>query len=245
MVCIQPTAAHRLAHLRSGGQLYLAVLGDTYLGLVRVEIILCEYRYKAKQRFLMQVAKGKVVAIDYTLRTNGVVRYVAPKNKPLKYIHGAGSIIPGLEKALEGKTAGDQVSVTVPPEEGYGQRDDSLQQKVEAEVFRGVEALEAGMQFQAQSEDKKRLETVTIVEVDEEEQTVTLDTNHPLAGQTLEFNVTVNEVRDATEEESAQGYVTPPPKPRGERYHPPEPHTHHEHDHSHEHSHSHEHGHEH
>ncbi|MCO6440249.1 MAG: peptidylprolyl isomerase [Nitrococcus mobilis] len=185
----------------------------------------------------MQVAKGKVVAISYTLRTNGVIRYISQENKPLEYLHGAGNIIPGLEKALEGKANGDQFSITVPPEEGYGARDETLQQKVPAEIFRGVKQLEPGMQFQAQSEDNKRLETVTIVDVDEEEQTVTLDTNHPLAGQTLEFDVIVNSVREATESELERGYVTSPRVPERARYRPSEPptHDHHEHDHSHDH----------
>lgn len=190
----------------------------------------------------MQVAKGKVVAISYTLRTNGVIRHISQENKPLEYLHGAGNIIPGLEKALEGKAGGDQFSITVPPEEGYGARDETLQQKVPAEVFQGVEQLEPGMQFQAQSEDNKRLETVTIVDVDEEEQTVTLDTNHPLAGQTLEFDVIVNTVREATESELERGYITSPRTPKRTRYRPPEPthdhhhgHEHHGHDHSHNH----------
>lgn len=190
----------------------------------------------------MQVAKGKVVAISYTLRTNGVIRYITQESKPLEYLHGAGSIIPGLEKALEGKIGGDQLSITVPPEEGYGERDESLQQKVPAEVFQGVEQLEPGMQFQAQGEDKKRLETVTIVDVDEEEQTVTLDTNHPLAGQTLEFDITVNNVREATESELERGYVASPRAPKRTRYRPPEPahdHDHHGHDHDHNHGHEH------
>lgn len=191
----------------------------------------------------MRIAKGKVVTLYYTLRTNGVIRYISPEDKPLEYLHGAGNIVPGLEKALEGKTDGDQFDVTVPPAEGYGERDENLQQTVTAEIFKGIEQIEAGMQFQAQSEDKKRLETVTIIEVDEEEQTVTLDTNHPLAGQTLEFTVTVNKVRDATESELERGYVAPPRGPKRTRYRPPEPthEDHHDHDHSHEHDHGHDH----
>ncbi|MDN5871134.1 MAG: peptidylprolyl isomerase [Nitrococcus sp.] len=198
----------------------------------------------------MRVAKGKVVTIKYTLRTNGVIRYMTPDDKPMEYLHGAGNIIPGLEKALEGKMSGDHFYVTVPAEEGYGKRDEALQQKVSAEIFKGAEQIEAGMQFQAQSEDKKRLETVTIVEVDEEEQTVTLDTNHPLAGQALEFDVTVNSVRDAAEDELKRGFVAPPRKPKRTRYQPPEPtHAHHDHDHDHGHDHGHgsgnDHGHDH
>lgn len=194
----------------------------------------------------MRVAKGKVVAISYTLRTNGVIRYITPDNKPMEYLHGTGNIIPGLEKALEGKTDCDQFSISVPPEEGYGERDEALQQKVSAAIFKGVKQIEAGMQFQAQSEDKKHFETVTIVDVDEEEQTVTLDANHPLAGQALEFDVTVHSVRDATEDERERGYITPPRKQKRTRYRPPEAeHDHHGHDHSHDHGHDHGHDHSH
>lgn len=196
----------------------------------------------------MRVAKGKVVAISYALRTNGVIRYITRDDKPMEYLHGAGNIIPGLEKALEGKTGGDQFSISVPPEEGYGERDETLQQKASAAIFKGVKQIEAGMQFQAQSEDKKHFETVTIVDVDEEEQTVTLDTNHPLAGQTLEFDVTVHSVRDSTEDELERGYVTPPRVSKRTRYRAPEEepaHDHAGHDHDHDHDHGHDHSHDH
>ncbi|HET8701650.1 MAG TPA: peptidylprolyl isomerase [Nitrococcus sp.] len=193
----------------------------------------------------MRIAKGKVVAINYTLRTNGVIRHITKEDKPMEYLHGAGNILPGLEKGLEGKMAGDQFSINVPPEEGYGERDETLQQKVSASIFKGVKQLEAGMQFQAQGEDKKHFETLTIVEIDEEGQTVTLDANHPLAGQTLEYDVTVNSVRDATEDELKRGFVNALRMPKRTRYRPPEAAHDHHHDHSHSHDHDHDHSHDH
>ncbi len=159
----------------------------------------------------MRVAKGRVVAINYTLRTNGVVRHVRSAlwgDRPLEYLHGAGNIIPGLEQALEGRMAGDRFSVTVPPAEAYGQRDRALQQKVPAALFGGADQVEPGMRFQARGEDGKHVETLTITELDPEEQTVTVDANHPLAGMTLEFDVKVEGVREASEAELERGCVS-------------------------------------
>ncbi|MGD8710851.1 MAG: peptidylprolyl isomerase [Ectothiorhodospiraceae bacterium] len=152
----------------------------------------------------MQIAKDKVVAINYTLRdTEGGVIDASPEGQPLEYIHGAGNIIPGLEKALEGKEQGDDVSVTVPPEEAYGERNEQLQQEVPRNLFEGVDKVEPGMRFQAQTEGGVQVVTVAAVEEDK----VTVDANHPLAGQTLSFDVTVANVREATDEELAHGHV--------------------------------------
>ncbi|WP_440997510.1 FKBP-type peptidyl-prolyl cis-trans isomerase [Arhodomonas sp. SL1] len=152
----------------------------------------------------MQIAKDKVVAIDYTLKgDDGEVLDASPEGQPLNYLHGAGNIIPGLENALEGKATGDDVSVTVEPEEAYGERDDRLQQEVPMEMFQGVDQVEPGMRFQAQTQAGTQI--VTVASVDGE--TVTVDANHPLAGQTLNFEVKVADVREATEEELEHGHV--------------------------------------
>ena len=105
--------------------------------------------------------------------------------------------MPALERAIEGKAEGDRFTATLPPEEAYGQRDKALQQRVDAEHFGGVDQIEAGMCFLAQSDDGRRVENVMITEVNEESGFVIVDTNHPLAGMTLEFEVTVVAVRDA------------------------------------------------
>lgn len=152
----------------------------------------------------MQVAKDTVVAIDYTLKDNdGTVLDASQQGQPLEYLHGAGNIIPGLEKALEGKEPGDDVSVTVAPAEAYGERNDDLQQEVPRDLFQGVDHVEAGMRFQAQTQQGTQVVTVTSVQDD----TVTVDANHPLAGQTLNFEVNVSSVREATDEERQHGHV--------------------------------------
>lgn len=155
----------------------------------------------------MQVAKDKVVSIDYTLTDDeGSVLDTSKGRAPLAYLHGAGNIIPGLEKALEGKQAGEQVAVRVPAAEAYGERDDALAQEVPLEMFQGVESIEPGMRFQAQTSAGVQVVTVTKVEGE----SVTVDGNHPLAGKPLNFDVNVVEVRDATDEELAHGHVHGP-----------------------------------
>ncbi|MEX2327622.1 MAG: FKBP-type peptidyl-prolyl cis-trans isomerase, partial [Pseudomonadales bacterium] len=117
------------------------------------------------------------------------------------YLHGGGGIIPGLEKALEGREAGEDLSVVIEPEEGYGPINDDLIQNVPKTAFEGVEKVEPGMQFQASGQNGA-VQNITVVKVEEEE--VTIDANHPLAGQTLEFDVKVEEVREPTPEELQQ-----------------------------------------
>ena len=146
----------------------------------------------------MQIGKDKVVSIDYTLTgSGGEVIDSSQGQEPLTYVHGAGNIIPGLERALEGKSAGDQVNTTVPPEQGYGQKNPALVQPVPRTQFPGVSDIAVGMQFQAQTNHGPRV--VTVVGVDPDK--VTVDANHPLAGETLNFDVKVVEVRDATQQE--------------------------------------------
>jgi FKBP-type peptidyl-prolyl cis-trans isomerase SlyD len=156
-----------------------------------------------------RVSAGKYVTINYTLRTNGAIRHIRSAvwgDEPLEYQHGGGRLLPALERALEGKAEGDRFTATLPPEEAYGERDKALQQRVDAEQFGGVDQIEAGMCFLAQSEDGRRVENVMITEVNEDNGFVIVDTNHPLAGMTLEFEVTVVAVRDAP---STAGCGTP------------------------------------
>lgn len=150
----------------------------------------------------MQVAENKVVSIHYKLTNDaGETLDSSEGREPLAYIHGQGNIIPGLEKALDGKNSGDELNVTVEPAEGYGDRHEQLIQDVPMSAFEGVDEVKPGMQFQAQTEAGPRV--VTVVEVDEQQ--VTVDANHPLAGQELHFQVQVTDVREATEEEIQQG----------------------------------------
>jgi FKBP-type peptidyl-prolyl cis-trans isomerase SlyD len=155
----------------------------------------------------MKIAHEKVVSIHYTLTNKeGTVLDSSSGSEPLAYLHGFGNIIPGLENALEGKEMGEKLSVTVEPEQGYGARDAQLIQAVPRSAFKGVEELAPGMQFQAEGPQGTRLVVVTQVAED----VVTVDANHPLAGQTLHFEVEVSEVREATAEELEHGHVHGP-----------------------------------
>ena len=152
----------------------------------------------------MVIADQKVVSIHYRLSNDdGQLIQESSGGEPLSYVHGAGNIIPGLESALSGKTAGDKLNVSVNPEQGYGTRDDALIQELSRDVFEGVEDVQEGMQFQAHSEQGTQVITVTRVDGER----ITVDGNHPLAGQTLNFEVEVDSVRDATAEEIAHGHV--------------------------------------
>lgn len=155
----------------------------------------------------MQIEKHKVALIEYTLTNDtGEMMDTSEGDGPLAYIHGIGNLVSGLEEELEGKSAGDELNVTVSPEKGYGLLDDSLVQVVDRSVFQGVDELEVGMHFQAQGDDDTHMIWVTEINGDE----VTVDDNHPLAGETLTFDLKVVEVRDATEEELDHGHVHGP-----------------------------------
>ena len=153
----------------------------------------------------MQISENTVASIDYKLTdADGQVLDTSEGREPLTYLHGAGNLIPGLESALEGNAPGDTVSVTIDPAEGYGERDENLIQQVPKAAFEGVDQVEAGMRFQATDEQGQgRIVTVTDVADDQ----VTVDANHPLAGQALNFEVNVVEVREASEEEIEHGHA--------------------------------------
>ena len=152
----------------------------------------------------MQVQENTVVGIHYTLKNDaGDVLDTSEGRQPLEFLQGKGNIISGLEKALEGKDVGASVDVTVEPEEGYGQPRDELIQKVPKSAFQGVDDLKVGMRFQAQTEQG----ALPIKVVGIEDDTVTVDGNHELAGERLHFNVSVETVRMATEEELSHGHV--------------------------------------
>ena len=152
----------------------------------------------------MEIAANRVVIIHYTLKDDsGAVLDSSAGGEPLAYIQGHGNIVPGLEKGLEGKQDGDTLSVAVSPAEGYGVRDENLVQRVAKRALRGSGDIRKGMQFQARTDDGMRLFTVTAIAGD----MVTLDGNHPLADQTLHFDVEVLSVREATSEELQHGHV--------------------------------------
>ncbi len=156
----------------------------------------------------MTVAQHKVVTLHYKVTDvdSGQVIDSSENADPLVYLHGAQNIIPGLENALEGKNVGDEIEVTVAPEDAYGERSDERIQQVPMEAFKDIEKVEPGMAVTAQTEHGP----VNLVVTEVDESTVTVDANHPLAGKSLTFNVTIKEVRDASEEEVTHGHVHGP-----------------------------------
>jgi FKBP-type peptidyl-prolyl cis-trans isomerase SlyD len=158
----------------------------------------------AKGEIAVEIAPNHVAFFHYTLTdAEGSKLDSSEGESPLSYIHGHRNIIPGLERALTGKQAGDSFKITLDPEEAYGAYDDSLVQTVPRQAFEIEEDLEVGMQFQAQFKDGERIISVKAIRDDE----VIVDGNHPLAGETLTFDVEVTDVREATEEELSHGHV--------------------------------------
>lgn len=152
----------------------------------------------------MKIGKNAVVSIDYTLtEAGGEILDTSRGREPLLYIHGSGSIIPGLESSLEGKSAGDHLNVTIPPADAYGELDAERVMEIPREQFAGITEISVGMQFSARSDHGEEVVTVTNVS----EETITVDANHPLAGKTLNFDVTIVDVRAATQEELDHGHV--------------------------------------
>lgn len=155
----------------------------------------------------MQIENRKVVTLNYTLTDNEGTVIDQSKDGSFAYLHGAQNIIPGLENALTGKSAGDSMNVSVDPEQGYGVRDDAKTQEVPREMFPEDAEIEVGMQFHAQGPDGDTL-VVTIADIQGE--TITVDGNHPLAGVHLIFDVEILQVREASEEEISHGHVHGP-----------------------------------
>ena len=155
----------------------------------------------------MQIAPNSVVTLHYTLKDNEGNLIDQSDDGSFLYLHGAMNIIPGLENALVGKAAGDEVSVSVTPEEGYGVKDPERIQEVPKEMFEGNEDIKAGVQFHAQSPDGAAV-VVTVVEVKDD--VVVIDGNHALAGVDLNFDVKIIEVREASDEEVTHGHVHGP-----------------------------------
>jgi len=152
----------------------------------------------------MQASADTIVKIDYTLTSNdGDVIDSSEGREPLAYLHGHGNIIPGLEKALEGKTEGEELTVQVEPEEAYGVHRPELVQQVSIEAFAGIDKVEPGMRFNADSAQGPLVVKVTNIDGDQ----VTIDANHELAGKQLNFAVSVREIRAASEDELETGQI--------------------------------------
>ena len=150
------------------------------------------------------IAKNKVVSLSYCLKdTQGEELDRADADNPMKYLHGGGTIVPGLENALNGLKVGEKKEVIVKPGDGYGDILSDLKMKVERKMFPADQKIALGMQFMAELGDGRK-HPFTVVEMKDDN--INIDGNHPLAGQTLHFSVEVMEIRDATPEELAHGH---------------------------------------
>jgi FKBP-type peptidyl-prolyl cis-trans isomerase SlyD len=152
----------------------------------------------------MQVADNMAVSIHYTLTNDeGEVLDSSIDDEALVYLQGSGNIISGLENALIGKVVGDKFKVRLDPEDAYGELMDDMIEVISREMFEGIDNVEVGMQFHADVSSGTGV--VTVVSIDGDN--ITIDGNHPLAGQALTFDVEVIDVRAATEEEASHGHI--------------------------------------
>ena len=152
----------------------------------------------------MKAEKNSVVTIDYVVSgEDGEIIDSSTKGEPLSYLHGNGNLVLGLEREIEGKSAGDALKVTVEPADGYGVYDESLVSEVPIERFEGVDDIQPGMRFEAEAADGAGVFTIREIS----ENSVVVDGNHMLAGRTLRFAVTLVDVREATAEELDHGHV--------------------------------------
>ena len=166
----------------------------------------------------MNIAANTVVSFHYSLsenepeedpHSNGNLIENCHFGEPTVYLHGAGNIIPGLEKALAGKTKGDELTVTLPPLEAYGPRREDLLERVSMKRLiaqDGGKKLRADMRVQMMTDDGPR--PVTVIKTGRHSADV--DTNHPLAGKTLHFDIKIVDVRPATEDELVHGHAHGP-----------------------------------
>lgn len=152
---------------------------------------------------MADIQNDQVVSFHYTLTDENGTVIDKSEGQPLVYLHGAGNIIPGLENALTGKNVGDKLTVNVSAAEGYGEYNAEMVQEVPRNMFQGVDDIQAGMQFQAQTDDG--IQVVTVKDVNDE--SVFVDGNHPLAGQNLNFDVEIVDIRPASQEELDHGHV--------------------------------------
>lgn len=154
----------------------------------------------------MQISDDKVVTLHYSVKTpEGDDIDSSLDSEPLSFIQGSKFMIAGLEDALYGKEKGEQFEVSISPDKAYGERHDQLVQQVPITMFDGMD-VEVGMSFRATTDEGEQ--SVIIVAKDDEH--VTVDGNHPLSGHTLIFDVSIEDVREATNEELEHGHVHGP-----------------------------------
>ncbi len=151
----------------------------------------------------MTIGPKTVVSIEYVLKDDAGEELDSSSGRdPLTYLHGVGNLVPGLERALEGKGKGDGVDVTLPPADAYGDRDEKLVRNLPLRKIADKKP-QVGQRYRAQLEDGQAIVLVTGLRGDY----ATIDANHPLAGMTLHFQVKVVEIREATADEITHGHV--------------------------------------
>jgi FKBP-type peptidyl-prolyl cis-trans isomerase SlyD len=158
----------------------------------------------AGEETAMIIDNNTVVTLQFTLTgAEGNLIHATTAEEPMMYLHGWGELIDGLESALHGKTAGDELEATIEPDDGYGDIDPELIRVYQKDNFGDAE-MRVGMELQGKDpEGNFRLLRVIKIEGDD----ITVDMNHPLAGKTLTFAVAIEAVREATENEIAHGHV--------------------------------------
>ena len=146
----------------------------------------------------MKIGMNCIVSVRYRLLNDrDELLDESPEDQPLVYLHGSAGVLPALETALVGKQGGDEFDVSVSPADGFGEHQPGLIQTVERSAFPASQPIDVGMQITVQTEQGQRPAVVTALD----ESTVTIDANHPLAGMNLRFVGSINEVREATEQE--------------------------------------------
>ncbi len=156
---------------------------------------------------MLTIQKNCVVSFDFTLSDEeGTLMDSSKGQEPLVYLHGFKALIPGLENALEGKREGDDFKVVITPDQAYGNRDEDLVYEIDREEVAHLPNLNVGMELEVDSDDESVV--MTIVQINDN--SVVLDANHPLAGVTLNFDIQVLNVRQATADEISHGHVHGP-----------------------------------
>ncbi len=166
------------------------------------------YRVKIAEihrRYKLQIKRKMVVTVEYILKDEkGNILDSSEKSGKLVYLHGFQNIVQGLEEVLEGKEIGDSFNVSIPPEKGYGFRDENMIFTVPAENFKDEENsdIEVGMEFETEINEIPYI--LTIIEIKGDK--VKVDANHPLAGKPLYFEGKIINIRDSYSDELVQGY---------------------------------------
>jgi FKBP-type peptidyl-prolyl cis-trans isomerase SlyD len=153
---------------------------------------------------MAKITDGVVVSLDYVLTVDGETLAKTEPGDPMEYLHGAEEILPGLEAALDGKQVGDKFSVTLQPEDAYGDYDEEEREEIDRADIPNIDELEVGMEVEVEDEDGYAYRAM-VLEIGPK--IVTLDFNPPLAGKTLTYDVEVVGIREATPEELEHGHA--------------------------------------